>query len=333
VQLIGTAHGNTLENLMMNPTLADLIGGIQSVTLGDEEAKRRGTQKSILERKAPPTFDMVVEIQAWDRVSIHPDVALAVDAILRGQPQPKELRSRDGNGEIKIEMEREIGLPTARRGRIPPARERIEATEQSRDRLAFGSFSRLGAASVAGKPQAPEGSVYRLYVFGVDRSRVEQMAHDMHVNARIVDDLQQANLFVTAKSYYRKKPQKIKDAEAANLPVYVLKSNTPIQIRQMLGTLFSAGRNVLERPVEQPDSMKSALHEAERAVEQVKSGQDMVELSPQSNYIRRLQHIIAERNNLTSESTGKEPNRRVRIFKEHPVGVSSVENELRRYGE
>ena len=93
VQLVGTAHGNTLENLMMNPTLADLIGGIQSVTLGDEEAKRRGTQKSILERKSPPTFDIVVEIQERDRVAIHPDVASAVDSILRGEPQPLEVRS------------------------------------------------------------------------------------------------------------------------------------------------------------------------------------------------------------------------------------------------
>ncbi|GAH47824.1 unnamed protein product, partial [marine sediment metagenome] len=86
VQLVGTAHGNTLENLMMNPTLCDLIGGIQTVTLGDEEAKRRGTQKSILERMSPPTFDIVVEIQDWDKVAIHPDVGEAVDAILRGQP-------------------------------------------------------------------------------------------------------------------------------------------------------------------------------------------------------------------------------------------------------
>ena len=86
VQLVGTAHGNTLENLMMNPTLADLIGGIQSVTLGDEEARRRGTQKSILERKSPPTFDIVVEIQERDRVAIHPDVGEAVDALLRDTP-------------------------------------------------------------------------------------------------------------------------------------------------------------------------------------------------------------------------------------------------------
>src|SRR6202030_839105 len=65
VQLVGTAHGNNLDNLMLNPTLSDLIGGIQSVTLSDEEARRRGTQKSILERKAPPTFDVLVEIQSW----------------------------------------------------------------------------------------------------------------------------------------------------------------------------------------------------------------------------------------------------------------------------
>ena len=102
VQLIGTAHGNTLDNLMMNPTLADLIGGIQTVTLGDEEARRRGTQKSILERKAPPTFDVVVEIQSWEKVAIHPDVAAVVDATLRGHLIPLEVRWFE-NGEMKSE--------------------------------------------------------------------------------------------------------------------------------------------------------------------------------------------------------------------------------------
>lgn len=299
VQLIGTAHGNTLENLMMNPTLADLIGGIQSVTLGDEEAKRRGTQKSILERKAPPTFEVVVEIQGWDRVSIHPDVAAAVDSILRGQPQPKELRSRTPEGEIKAETERVVtagSQSTARNTRTAPVREHREI---------------------------PEGSAYKIFVFGVDRGRVEQMAKDLRVNARVVENLDEANLFITAKSYYRKKPQKIKDAEAANLPIYVLKSNTPIQIRQMLGTLFPNNRNVLEHSVEEPPSLKIALNEAEEAIEQIRGGQNAVELSPQSNYIRRLQHMMAERNNLASESTGREPNRRVRIYK---ANVESDEN-------
>ncbi|HWH23507.1 MAG TPA: AAA family ATPase, partial [Candidatus Limnocylindria bacterium] len=98
VQLIGTAHGNNLDNLMLNPTLSDLIGGIQSVTLGDEEARRRRTQKSVLERKAPPTFDVVVEIQSRDRVMVHPDVADTVDALLRGDPIAPELRWRDEGG-------------------------------------------------------------------------------------------------------------------------------------------------------------------------------------------------------------------------------------------
>src|SRR5213080_1864699 len=98
VQLVGTAHGTSLENLMLNPTLSDLIGGIQSVTLGDEEARRRGTQKSILERKAPPTFDVVIEIQDRDRVMVHSDVADTVDAMLRGDPVAPELRWRDEEG-------------------------------------------------------------------------------------------------------------------------------------------------------------------------------------------------------------------------------------------
>ncbi len=98
VQLIGTAHGNTLDNLMLNPTLSDLIGGIQSVTLGDEEARRRRTQKSVLERKAPPTFDVVIEIQDRERVLVHADVGETVDALLRGDAHSPELRWRDDEG-------------------------------------------------------------------------------------------------------------------------------------------------------------------------------------------------------------------------------------------
>src|SRR5512143_1423972 len=103
VQLIGTAHGNSLENLLLNPTLSDLVGGIESVTLSDEEARRRGTQKTVLERRSPPTFDVLIEIQTRDRLAVHSDVAAAVDALLRGYPLPPEIRSRDNEGEIHIE--------------------------------------------------------------------------------------------------------------------------------------------------------------------------------------------------------------------------------------
>jgi stage III sporulation protein SpoIIIAA len=98
VQLIGTAHGNNLDNLMLNPTLSDLIGGIQSVTLGDEEARRRRTQKSVLERKAPPTFDVIVEIHDRERVMVHENVSETVDALLRGDPVAPELRWKDEAG-------------------------------------------------------------------------------------------------------------------------------------------------------------------------------------------------------------------------------------------
>ena len=104
VQLVGTAHGTSLENLMLNPTLSDLVGGIQSVTLSDEEARRRGTQKSVLERKAPPTFDIIVELLDRERVAVHRDVAETVDSLLRGEIIPPEIRTRLADGSIHTEI-------------------------------------------------------------------------------------------------------------------------------------------------------------------------------------------------------------------------------------
>ena len=276
VQLVGTAHGNTLENLMMNPTLADLIGGIQTVTLGDEEAKRRGTQKSILERMSPPTFDIVVEIQDWDKVAIHPDVGEAVDAVLRGQPVATEVRWLDETGEVRSRKE-------------APA-----TTAQKTAKV---------------KQQVRRNNLPKLYLFGVNRGRMEQMAREMRLSPDIVNSLNDANLFITSKSYYRRKLQKVRDAETANLPIYVLKSNTPAQIRQLLEAIYPTSGT------DKADRFKLALGEAEEAVTEVKRGREAVELSPQSAYIRRLQHLLAERNDLSSKSLGKDPYRRVRIFK------------------
>jgi stage III sporulation protein SpoIIIAA len=119
VQLIGTAHGNTLDNLMLNPTLSDLIGGIQSVTLGDEEARRRRSQKSVLERKAPPTFDVIIEIQDREKVLVHADVADTVDAMLRGDPVAPELRWRDDEG---VHRSQSRPRPSPREQITPPDR-------------------------------------------------------------------------------------------------------------------------------------------------------------------------------------------------------------------
>jgi hypothetical protein len=150
----------------------------------------------------------------------------------------------------------------------------------------------------------------KLYLFGVNRGRMEQIAKDMQLSPDIVDNLREANLLVTPKSHYRRRPQKVRDAEAANLPIYVLRSNTPAQFRQLLNTVYPRANTG------KADLFKSAMEEAEEAVTQVQGGKEAVELSPQSAYIRRLQHLIAERNKLPSQSTGKDPNRRVMIYKE-----------------
>ncbi|MFH1646151.1 MAG: R3H domain-containing nucleic acid-binding protein [Chloroflexota bacterium] len=275
VQLVGTAHGNTLDNLVMNPTLADLIGGIQSVTLGDEEARRRGTQKSILERKSPPTFNIVVEIQERDRVALHPDVGEAVDDLLRHLPPSTEVRWLDEQGEVKIEK------PEAEKGKA--------------------SRSKKGAR---------EARPNRLFIFGVNKARLAQLGREMHLDLDITDNLHNASVFVSSKNYYRRKPQKVRDAESAHLPIYVLRGNTPPQMRQLLSTLYPGSQ------ADKDESFKTALDEAEEAVEQVREGQESIELGPQSSYIRRLQHLIAQRSDLASNSFGRDPNRRVRIYKE-----------------
>jgi nucleoside-triphosphatase THEP1 len=278
VQLIGTAHGNTLENLIMNPTLADLIGGIQTVTLSDEEAKRRGTQKSILERMAPPTFNIVVEIQDRDKVAIHPDVSEAVDAILRGHPLDSEIRWLNDEGEVQVAKE----IPSAVVEKQPLPRAR----------------------------RAKDEKQPKLYLFGVNRARLEQMAREMHISLDIVNHPGSANILVTSKAYYRARPQRIRDAEEANIPIYVLKSNTPNQIRQLITTIYPS-----HPPKDRRDSVAAAIEEAREAVHQVSGGEDLVELQPQTSYIRRLQHLIAEQHNLPSDSTGKDPDRRVRIHR------------------
>jgi stage III sporulation protein SpoIIIAA len=273
VQLIGTAHGNTLENLIVNPTLADLIGGIQTVTLSDEEARRRGTQKSILERTSPPTFNIVVEIQERYKVAIHPDVAEAVDSLLLGHPLDTEVRSMDENGEITVTKQ------------TPEVEEKKTV--------------------VKGKKVEKEKNP-KIYLFGVNRVRLEQMAKDMQVSLDVVNNPNAANIFITSKAYYRTRSQKILDAENSNLPVYVLKSNTPNQIRQLLSSIYPPGSR--------KDPINEAVKEAETAIEQIHNGETLVELSPQSAYIRRLQHLVAEQNNLPSDSAGKDPGRHVRIY-------------------
>jgi stage III sporulation protein SpoIIIAA len=383
VQLVGTAHGSSLENLMLNPTLSDLVGGIQTVTLGDEEARRRGTQKTVLERKAPPTFDIMVEIVDRERVAVHRDVAEVVDSLLRGEVVPPEIRTRLADGTIHTELARVEapprqrgnggmggrrdggrrggfddrggpgGLPNSPRRQMPtapqsPAMRRDRPVQggapslglgeerrtprggppvsYERDRAEYGPESeesdeemvspreeraretRPGGGMVSVASKAGPGRPLRIYPFGVSRNRLEQAIKGLRVPATIVREMSEADMVMTLKNYYRKNPQILREAEQNGIPVFVLKSNTLLQIEGSLGNVFN-----VQPPA---DPVTEALEEAEAAINEVMETARPVELAPQVSHIRRLQHQIAERYNLGSTSKGKEPFRRVRIFRQ-----------------
>jgi hypothetical protein len=289
VQLIGTAHGNSLDNLLMNPTLSDLIGGIESVTLSDEEARRRGTQKSVLERRAPPTFDVLIEIQDWQRLAVHHDVSAAVDGLLRGRPLQAEIRSVDDAGEVKVEE-----------AAVPPLKPARDAPSTPPRRGARGAPAEDARGVGRGKA--------RVFPYGVSQNRLRQSAKSLSLPMILTDDLGEADALITLKSYYRKRPVVISEAESRQIPIYVLRSNTYTQIENALVDMFGLSLEL--------DEYDSAMQEAREAVQQVLNhSRDMVELSPRSSSIRRQQHEMAREARLLSLSRGKEPHRRVRIYR------------------
>jgi stage III sporulation protein SpoIIIAA len=391
VQLVGTAHGTALENLLQNPTLADLVGGVQPVTLGDDEARRRGTQKTVLERKGPPTFDVLVEMRSRSEVAVHRDVAATVDAELRGLPMAVEMRTRRPDGTL----ERRLVLPNApgvqgslgrfseergRRGRdgrgsrdgrevregepvrwdrgrgrggwgeravvdidrgdsergqprlelpapgsggsvpwplgpaVPrsnghaPASEPVEeldledeGDDEALDAAAYGAFRHRPGRAL--KP-------VKIYPFGVNRDRLETAVAVMHLPVTITKDVREADVVMTLKNYYRKSPGPVRDAEEAGKPVFILRSNTVGQIQQSLEALY--GMEMADPP---RDLEQLVLRETEDAINKVLQTARPVELPPQNAYIRRLQHQLAERSSVGSHSTGREPHRRVRLFR------------------
>ncbi|MCB0017027.1 MAG: AAA family ATPase [Anaerolineales bacterium] len=318
VQLIGTAHGNTLENLLLNPTLSDLVGGIESVTLSDEEARRRGTQKTVLERRAPPTFDVLIEIQDRERLAIHSEVATAVDAMLRGRSLGVELRYRDANGQIQIERTEttaaaeSLGQQRETRDMRDPRRPRGNGTVRPAEGRSRGQYELSnGAATAEDRPQKVEigGSEKQLRVFpyGVARNRLVQAARRLGVDVEIAAEVDDADVMVTLKSYYRRRRRVISDAEKKRKPVYVLRANTVSQMQDFLA-------RALNLEVAQADPFEVAIAQAEDAIAAIHAGVPSVDLPAAGPAIRRYQHQMARQADLVSHSYGKEPNRHVRIF-------------------
>jgi hypothetical protein len=306
VQLIGTAHGNALDNLMLNPTLSDLIGGIESVTLSDDEARRRGTQKTVLERRAPPTFDVLIEIQTRNRLVVNDDVAASVDGILRGRLLPVEIRIRDESGEIQIETAQpEISNTLTTEGNNGGSGRSNGHGRRPNGRQPRPINESAPVARTAGGGQLQE---LKVYAYGVARNRIQQAARRLHVPLQVVDDMGSADAVVTLKNYYRRRPKIIVDAERRGMSIYVLRANTASQMENFLIDVFQLEVNPL-------DPFGEALREAEQAVEKVLSGAAYIDLTPQDSGIRRRQHQLAQNAALQSRSYGQEPRRHVRILR------------------
>ncbi|WP_394795063.1 R3H domain-containing nucleic acid-binding protein [Armatimonas sp.] len=310
VQLVGTAHGNSLENLLLNPTLSDLVGGIQSVTLGDDEAKRRGTQKTVLERKAPPTFDVIIEIMEVDKLAIHHDVAKVVDKMLRGQLPRPEIRVRNTGGVVEVVQKAE--LPPDRPGEKTGGTygmtfepEPIPFSPSLPEGRSQGMGSGMGTER---KSFGQSGKTVHLFPYGVSRSRLERAMANLRVPGVVARDMKDADLIIALKATFRREPAKIHEARGKHIPTFVVRSNTYIQIESALREVFGLQPTVL------PTDEEAAISEASDAIEHVQETGEAVELAPQNAYVRRLQHQLVERAELGSESLGVEPRRRLKIL-------------------
>lgn len=323
VQLIGTAHGNALDNLLVNPTLSDLIGGVSSVTLSDDEARRRGTQKTVLERRSPPTFTILVEIQDRSRVKVHRDVGAAVDSILRGYPMLAEERFRDEYGKVHFLKQSKSNMPT-----VSQAIKRGNGMDKS-------PFDRSRHPSASGQNGVPQGAhterydsfidrhddqqsddqtlegTKKIFAFGVARNRLLQAIKSMGVPAYVVKDLVDADILLTQRRYYRDRLRPVVEAEERGIPIFVIKSNSVAQIEQFLADSFIHSENPARLSLGE-----EAIRQAEQAIMMVQAGEKFVNLPPMPSMLRREQHELAKQSHLVSRSFGKDPNRYVRIYRD-----------------
>ena len=278
VQLIGTAHGNMLENLILNPTLSDLVGGINVVTLSDEEAKRRHTSKTVTERKAPPTFDIVIEMVSRDEVVVHRNTAKAVDYLLQGKNPGGERRTRAGDGQIHTEEVTEEPVVSS------PLPIISDETIIRRD-----------------KPM-------RIFPYALSRDLLERVIRDLEIEARVVGRAEWADIILALKTKAQE-PQLKRILKEHDVPVQMVRSNSTAQMRITLRGIFHMMSGLEEETVQE------AVAETEHAIRKVLDEGVEVALPPQPATVRRMQHRIISQHNLMSESVGREPHRHLVI---HP---------------
>jgi hypothetical protein len=300
VMLIATAHGNSLENLIKNPTLSDLVGGIQSVTLGDDEAKRRASQKTVLEREKQPTFDVVIEILDRNTLAVYKDTAEAVDYILRGWPIRPEIRKVDKGFEGQAELKEEPKIVD-----IPKEIDKLEQKiEHGSDSLKF-SFSRQ-------KYVEEMKGFKKIYLYAVSRTIVEKVIERLDLNAEVTRSIEDADIVIAHKNFAKGGAKVLSIANDYRLQVFYVKTNSMAQIQKVLKEALDIVETS-QTLCGYYDDAERALDEAKSAINKILAGADNVELTPQNQHIRKLQHELVEQHNLESKSVGEGNNRHLRI--------------------
>ncbi|MBR1617440.1 AAA family ATPase, partial [bacterium] len=298
VMLIATAHGNTLDNLIKNPTLSDLIGGVDTVTLGDDEAKNRGSQKTVLERQKQPTFDIVIEIIDRNTLAIYKDSAQAVDYILRGWPIQPEIRKVDGNYKDK---KPEINII-----------QKVQELDQkaSNSPLNF-SFNRSQFIKDNKKHK-------KIYIYAVSRSIADKIIEKLDIDASIVRNVEDADFVIVHKNFAKSGSKILSTAQEYHLPVFFVRTNSMSQIQRVIKEALNLTQENQEvhNYTNYKDTTELALDEANAAIAKLSEGAEVVELEPQEKQIRKLQHELVEAHGFKSTSVGEGHQRRLKIFKD-----------------
>ncbi|XP_051206905.1 protein SEEDLING PLASTID DEVELOPMENT 1 [Lolium perenne] len=358
VQLVGTAHGVTIDSIIKNPCLQMLVGGIESVTLGDEEAKKRKVQKTILERKGPPTFSCAVEMVSKTECRVHHKLETTVDAILAGKPPKFEARmmgsnAADSGGSLVIpdKESKTEHMPSYLQqlvGRAIKSEDKfVDDVGSSRQTISKGVPSDdnvdgdFGSAKKAkGKTFVAERAPVRVYTYQVSESDILQVATVMGFEDEldITDDIGAANVILASRSEMKLNPWIRNVAKYHKLPIFVVKTNTMAQIvkavkmivgRDELSAPSRKQPKVLEGEIEiQDDAPKrkpsleeiDALEEARLAIEYIViPGGEPVELLPRCSEIVARQLELVESYQLLAETFGTDPNSRLQIL---PVKIT-----------
>ncbi len=306
VMLIATAHGNSLESLIKNPTLSDLVGGIQSVTLGDDEARRRASQKTVLEREKQPTFDIVIEILDRNTLAVYKDTAEAVDYILRGWPIRPEIRKVDQTYDKQIEKQAEE-VKKVQPKQEPSITEQINKLEQKiqlADSLKFNFSRQKYVEEVKG--------IKKIYLYAVSRSIVEKVIERLDLKAEITRNIDDADIVIAHKNFAKGGAKILSTANDYRLQIFFIKTNSMAQIQKVLKDALQI-TETSETLQGYYDDAERALDEAKAAINKILAGAEHIELQPQNQQIRKLQHELVEQHNLQSKSVGEGAQRHLRI--------------------